>query len=102
MRKTLKMGSFLTKRIFRSTPYRVLTAHTEWLPGVRLSQYHLCSKYRGIVRDGGCPAVVAQWQSTGGSSQKCPGFDSILVTAGFFHFPLFSPHNIQIHLRVDM
>ena len=22
------------------------------------------------------PAVVAQWQSTGGSSQRCPGFDS--------------------------
>ena len=25
---------------------------------------------------GGCPAVVAQCQSTGGSSQRCPGFDS--------------------------
>ena len=23
-----------------------------------------------------CPAVVAQWQSTGGSSQRFPGFDS--------------------------
>ena len=22
---------------------------------------------------GGCPTVVAQWQSTGGSSQRCPG-----------------------------
>ena len=32
-------------------------------------------QYR-IVRAGGCPAVVAQWQSTGGSSQRCPGFDS--------------------------
>ena len=29
-----------------------------------------------IVRVGDCPAVVAQWQSTGGSSQRCPGFDS--------------------------
>ena len=29
-----------------------------------------------IVRGGGCPAVVAQWQSTGGSSQRYPGFDS--------------------------
>ena len=29
-----------------------------------------------IVRIGGCPAVVAQWQSTGGSSQRCPGFES--------------------------
>ena len=28
------------------------------------------------MRAGGCPAVVAQWQSTGGSSQRCPGFDS--------------------------
>ena len=41
------------------------------------------------VRVGGRPAVVAQWQSTGGSSQRCPGFDCRL-----FHFPLFSPHNI--------
>ena len=29
-----------------------------------------------IVRVGGCLAVVALWQSTGGSSQRCPGFDS--------------------------
>ena len=29
-----------------------------------------------IVRVGGCPAVVAQWQSTGGSSHRCPRFDS--------------------------
>ena len=29
-----------------------------------------------IVRVGGCLAVMAQWQSTGSSSQKCPGFDS--------------------------
>ena len=28
-----------------------------------------------IVRVGGHPAVVAQCQSTGGSSQRCPGFD---------------------------
>ena len=25
---------------------------------------------------GGCPVSVAQWQSTGGSRQKCPGFNS--------------------------
>ena len=30
------MGSFLMERIFRSTPNGALTAHTEWLPGVRL------------------------------------------------------------------
>ena len=29
-----------------------------------------------IVRVGGCLAVVAQWQSNGGSSQRCPGFHS--------------------------
>ena len=27
--------------------------------------------YRGLLGAGGCPAVVAQWQSTGGSSQRC-------------------------------
>ena len=54
--KPLSMGSFLMERIFRSTPNGVLTAHTEWLPGVQ--------------------SVVAQWQSTGGSSQRSPGFDS--------------------------
>ena len=29
-----------------------------------------------VMRAGACPAVVAQWQSTGGSSHGCPGFDS--------------------------
>ena len=28
------------------------------------------------MRVGGRPAVAAQWQNTGGSSQRCPGFDS--------------------------
>ena len=51
---------------------------------------------------GGCPAVVAQytWQSTGGSSQRCPGFDSRrlpafftflylrLITSNFIYFQL--------------
>ena len=32
--------------------------------------------HRGFVRVGGCPSVVAQWHSTGSSSQRCPGFDS--------------------------
>ena len=49
------------------------------------------------MRVGGCPAVMAQWQSTDGSSQRCPVFD-LRWAAGLFHFPLFSPHNIQIHL----
>ena len=33
-------------------------------------------KYTRIVRLGGCPVVVAQWQSTGGSSRRSPGLDS--------------------------
>ena len=34
-----------------------------------------CAVHR-IVRVGGCClAVVAQWQSTGGSTQRCHGFD---------------------------
>ena len=40
-----------------------------------------------VVRIGGHPAIVAQWQSTGGSSQRCPGFDSRL--AGLFTFLYF-------------
>ena len=42
MRKPLSMGSFLMERIFRLTPNRVLIAHTEWLPGVRL-MYSTCA-----------------------------------------------------------
>ena len=49
-----------------------------------------------IVRVGSCPAVVAQWQSVGGSSQRCPGFDSRRLPA--FHFPPFSPQNNYIDL----
>ena len=36
VRKLLSMSSFLMERIFRLTPNGVLTAHTGWLPGVRL------------------------------------------------------------------
>ena len=43
------------------------------------------SIHRGSIHRG-CPAVVAQWQSTGGSSQRCPGFDSRRLLA----FPLSS------------
>ena len=48
------------------------------------------------MRAGGCPAVVAQWQSTGGSSQRSPGFPEVSwvrpqVTAGFFIFLYFHP-----------
>ena len=51
-------------------------------------QYHLCSTYRGLWGVGGCPAVVAQGQSTGGSTQRCPGFDSRRLPA-FFTFLYF-------------
>ena len=40
------------------------------------------------MRVGGRPAVVAQWQSTGGSSQRCPGFNSRRLPA-FFTFLYF-------------
>ena len=49
------------------------------------------------IEDCGCPAVVAQWQSTGGSSQRCPGFDSWRLLA-FSHFPLFLLHTIKFPL----
>ena len=48
----------------------VLTAHTEWLPGVQLR--HFSPTYAVHIEDcgaGGCPVVVAQWQSTGFTSQ---------------------------------
>ena len=48
------------------------------------------------VRVGGHLAVVAYWQSTSGSIQRCPGFDSWQLPA--FHFSFLSPHNIQIYL----
>ena len=35
-----------------------------------LTKTHFC------LRAGGYLAIVAQWQSTGCSSQRCPGFDS--------------------------
>ena len=97
----------------RSTPNRVLTAHTEWLPAVRLRHSVPPVQYiYRIVRAGGCPAVVAQWQSTGGSSQRCPGFDSrwlpafftflyfCLITSSFLYFQLearYSQH-LEFHL----
>ena len=48
---------------------------TGWLPGVQAFSA-TCAVHKRIVRVGGCPGVVAQWQSTGSSSQMCPGFDS--------------------------
>ena len=36
---------------------------------------------RSTYRVGGCLAVMTQWQSTGGLSQRCPGFDSLRLMA---------------------
>ena len=50
--------------------------------------YRLCSTYRGLWGLVVVQLSVAQWQSTGSSSQSCPGFNSQP-----FHFPLFVPNN---------
>ena len=42
-----------------------------------------------VVRVSGCLAVMAQWQNTGGSSQRCPGFDS-------WQLPAFSLSSIFV------
>ena len=43
------------------------------------------------MRVGGCLAVVAQWQSTGGSSQRCPGrLLAILLSSIFTSIPLLT------------
>ena len=65
-------GSFLMERIFRSTPNGVLTAHTEWLPDVRLVVVRL-SWLSGR-------ALAAQARGVLGST---PG------DCRLFHFPLF-------------
>ena len=41
---------------------------------------------------GGCPVVVAQWQSTGSSSQEC----TVQLLA--FHLPIFLPCNIKMSI----
>ena len=55
------------ERIFQSTPNRVLMTHTVLLPGIQLRHFNTtCAVYvEGLqVLHGGCPVVVAQWQST--------------------------------------
>ena len=85
------------ERLFRATN-GVLTVHTEWLSGVRLRHLVPSVQYMyRIVRVGGCPAIVAKWQSTGSSSQRCPGFNSRQLPA-FFAFLYSSIHNIQVNL----
>ena len=54
---------FLMERIFQTTP-------TEWLPGVQLKYSVPLVQYtQKVVKAGGCLVVIAQWWSTGGSSQ---------------------------------
>ena len=56
------MDSFLTERIFRSTPNGVLTAHTEWLPGVTEAFSTICAVH---IEDceGWCMVVRLSWLS---------------------------------------
>ena len=52
-------ASVAHRKSFRSTPNGVLTAHAEWLPGVRLRHSVPPVQYiKRIVRVGGGPAVV--------------------------------------------
>ena len=95
VRTTTQHKFFPDGESFPTTPKRVLTAHTEWLLGVQLR--HLVPPVQYIkrivrvggcegwwlwglvvVRVGGCPAVVVQWQSSGSSTKRCPGFNSRL------------------------
>ena len=69
-----------------------LTAHLLVLmPGVRLRYSIPPVQYiQRIVGVGGYPVAVAWWQSTGGSSQRCPGFSRPfhfhLITSKFLYF----------------
>ena len=84
-------------RCYEATPNGVLTAHTEWLPDVRLRHSVPSVQYTWrIVRVGGRPAVVAQWQSSGRAlaAQARGVLGSTPGNCRLFHFPLFSPHNI--------
>ena len=54
---SLTMGSFLMERIFRSTPNGVLTAHTEWLPDVRLQGRREDGRGPGQIQKAG-PMIV--------------------------------------------
>ena len=65
--------------------------HLEWEKTLRCVteafSTHVQYTWR-IVRVSGCLAVIAQWQSTGGSSQRYPGFGSRWLLA-FFTFLYF-------------
>ena len=77
------------------SPNRVLTAHTEWLPGVQLKHFSLTCPLRIEDCEGwwlsGCRSSVAEhWLHKPGVLGSIPG------DYWPFHFPQFSPHNIKI------
>ena len=83
------------ERIFRSTPNKVLTAHTEWLPGVRL-KHSVATTCAVHIEDCegwwffGCHGSVAEhWRLKPEVS-----WVRLPVAASLFHFPLFLPRNI--------
>ena len=95
MSKQLSMGSFLMERIFWSTPNGVLMANTEWLPGI---QYHLRSTHRGLW---GLVVFRLLWLSARALAAQARGvLGSTPSNCRLFHFPLFLPHNISIHLYI--
>ena len=57
-----------------------------------------------IVSIGGCPAVVAQWQSAGGSSRRCPEFNCVthlhaVYPSGYTHVQNRSKFLVTIRLH---
>ena len=87
LRKPLRMGSLLMERIFHQ-PLTKFWWHTMcgclvWDWGYHLSIY---------IKGGDCPVVVAQWQSTDGSSQV--SWFWFPATAGHFTFLYFRLKNI--------
>ena len=87
------MGSLLMEKNFRSLPNGVLTAHTEWLPDVRLRELSTtCAEYMKDCGAGGCLVVVARWQSTGYTSQV--SLVRFAMAAGLFTFLYFRLKNI--------
>ena len=61
--KPTQHGFFPDGETFQSTPNRVLVAHAEWLPVLRLRRSVLPVQYiQKIVEVGSCLDVMAQWQ----------------------------------------
>ena len=83
------------KLTYNGVIFDVMRQNTaEWLPGVRLRDFSTtcaCSTQR-IVRVGGCPVVVAPWQSTGDSRQvfkfpsNCRPFRFVVVPKSIKNF----------------